>query len=61
MGESSTGTLLLRGKVPDTTSVDWGDREHGDKPVVKFNGRVANAKVKVTEKKDGRRITIIHP
>lgn len=56
-----TGMLLLRGRVPASTSIEWDHGDQSGTPKVRFNGQKIKPKVEITSKNNSKLITIIHP
>lgn len=59
--ESKSSTLLLRGRVPASTEVEWDKDNKKSVPTVRTNGSKFTLKLVVKQKKNHRQITIIHP
>lgn len=58
---NKTGMLVLRGRVPASTSIEWENEDRSGTPKVRFNGQKIQPIVKITSKKKSKLITIIHP
>jgi hypothetical protein len=58
---SKSSTLLLRGRVPASTDLEWEKGDKSSVPKIKTNGHNIYPKLVLKDKKTHRQITIIYP
>lgn len=59
--QTKSATLVIRGRVPASTVVEFDHNDPTQEPRVRFRGSKAKPQVEVSSEKDHRKITIIHP